>query len=71
MLITRRVILPHDLWFCSNRQLKDRIPFSFQVFTSCNSHWDSKELGEEIFMGLLEPHMHVLYAESALILPGS
>lgn len=71
MLITRRIILPHDCWFCSNRQLKDRIPFSFQVFSSCNSHWDCKGLGEEICMGLLEPQMCVFCAESALVLPGS
>lgn len=31
VLITRRIILPHDHWFCSNRQLRDRIPFSFQI----------------------------------------
>lgn len=71
MLITWRIILPHDGWFCSNRQLKDRILISCQVITSCNSHWDSKELGEEISMCLLEPYMLVLCAESALVLPGS
>lgn len=71
MLITRRIILPRDRRFCSNRRLKDRIPFSFQVFASCNSHRDSKELGEEICMGLLEPRVCVLYAESDLVLPGN